>query len=230
MTLEERVIRLEDTEAIRYLQAKYQRSLDTRDFDSLAECFAEDVVSSYGNGSMSYKGKDAVMEFLIGAMTPSMPSTHLIHGGEIDIISSYEAEAKWYLEDYLLHQKYKMKLHGAAIYEVKYIKLPAAQPAAGNSATAENLPAWNSATAENSAAGNSATAENLPAGAERVDGGRGWKISSIGYKRCYEYMEMRGPVNLITLGKKSFIKSLKEGGVARLGRYGAMFYNKWFRK
>ena len=208
MTLEERVIRLEDTEAIRYLQAKYQRSLDTRDFDSLAECFAEDVVSSYGNGSMSYKGKDAVMEFLIGAMTPSMPSTHLIHGGEIDILSSYEAEAKWYLEDYLLHQKYKMKLHGAAIYEVKYIKLPAAQPAAGDSATAENL----------------------PTGAERVDGCRGWKISSIGYKRCYEYMEMRGPVNLITLGKKSFIKSLKEGGVARLGRYGAMFYNKWFRK
>ena len=197
MTLEERVIRLEDTEAIRYLQAKYQRSLDTRDFDSLAECFAEDVVSSYGNGSMSYKGKDAVMEFLIGAMTPSMPSTHLIHGGEIDILSSYEAEAKWYLEDYLLHQKYKMKLHGAAIYEVKYIKLPA---------------------------------ENSPVGAERVDGCRGWKISSIGYKRCYEYMEMRGPVNLITLGKKSFIKSLKEGGVARLGRYGAMFYNKWFHK
>lgn len=208
MTLEERVIRLEDTEAIRFLQAKYQRSLDTRDFDSLAECFAEDVVSSYGNGSMSYKGKDAVMEFLIGAMTPSMPSTHLIHGGEIDILSSYEAEAKWYLEDYLLHQKYKMKLHGAAIYEVKYIKLPA----------------------ENSPAGNSANAENSPAGAERVDGCRGWKISSIGYKRCYEYMEMRGPVNLITLGKKSFIKSLKEGGVARLGRYGAMFYNKWFRK
>ena len=208
MTLEERVIRLEDTEAIRYLQAKYQRSLDTRDFDSLAECFAEDVVSSYGNGSMSYKGKDAVMEFLIGAMTPSMPSTHLIHGGEIDILSSYEAEAKWYLEDYLLHQKYKMKLHGAAIYEVKYNKLPAAQPAAGNSATAVNL----------------------PAGAERVDGCRGWKISSIGYKRCYEYMEMRGPVNLITLGKKSFIKSLKEGGVAKLGRYGAMFYNKWFHK
>ena len=208
MTLEERVIRLEDTEAIRYLQAKYQRSLDTRDFDSLAECFAEDVVSSYGNGSMSYKGKDAVMEFLIGAMTPSMTYSHLINGGEIDILSSYEAEAKWYLEDYLLHQKYKMKLHGAAIYEVKYIKLPAAQPAAGNSATAENS----------------------PAGAERVDGCRGWKISSIGYKRCYEYMEMRGPVNLITLGKKSFIKSLKEGGVARLGRYGAMFYNKWFRK
>ena len=230
MTLEERVIRLEDTEAIRYLQAKYQRSLDTRDFDSLAECFAEDVVSSYGNGSMSYKGKDAVMEFLIGAMTPSMPSTHLIHGGEIDILSSYEAEAKWYLEDYLLHQKYKMKLHGAAIYEVKYIKLPAAQLAAGNSATAKNSPAGNSATAENSPVGNSATAENSPAGAERVDGCRGWKISSIGYKRCYEYMEMRGPVNLITLGKKSFIKSLKEGGVARLGRYGAMFYNKWFRK
>ena len=36
MTLEERVLRLEDIEAIRYLQAKYQRCLDTRDFDGVA--------------------------------------------------------------------------------------------------------------------------------------------------------------------------------------------------
>lgn len=122
MTIEERITRLEDIESIRCLQAKYQRCLDTRDFDGIAECFAEDVVSSYGNGTMSYEGKDAVLEFLCGVMTLDMPSTHLIHGGEIDVQSAESAVAKWYLEDYLLHQKYKVKLHGAAIYDVAYVK------------------------------------------------------------------------------------------------------------
>lgn len=122
MTLEERITRLEDIEAIRCLQAKYQRCLDTRDFDGIAECFAEDVVSSYGNGSMSYEGRDAVLEFLCGVMTLDMPSTHLIHGGEIKVQSADTATAKWYLEDYLLHQKYKVKLHGAAVYDVSYVK------------------------------------------------------------------------------------------------------------
>ena len=185
--IEERITRLEDIESIRYLQAKYQRSLDTRDFDALAECFSEDVVSSYGNGKMSYCGKEAVLDFLIGAMTPDMPSTHLIHGGEIDILSTTTAKAKWYLEDYLLHQKYKMKLHGAAIYEVEYVKMEAS-------------------------------------------GRQVWLIKSIGYKRCYEYMEMRGVVNLVTLGKKTFINAIKKCGGAGLGHYGELFYKRWFHK
>lgn len=123
MTLEERITRLEDIEAIRYLQAKYQRCLDTREFDELASCFADDVVSDYGNGTMAYEGKDAVIKFLCSVMTLDMPSSHLIHGGEIDIIDANTAKAKWYLEDFLLHEKYKMKIHGAAIYEVEYKKL-----------------------------------------------------------------------------------------------------------
>jgi len=122
MTIEERITRLEDIEAIRQLQAKYQRCLDTRDFDGVASCFTDDVVSSYGNGSMAYEGKDAVLGFLCSVMGLDMPSTHLIHGGEINVNSADSADALWYLEDYLLHQKYKMKLHGAAIYHVNYRK------------------------------------------------------------------------------------------------------------
>ena len=110
MTLEERITRLEDIESIRSLQAKYQRCLDIRDFDGLAECFAEDVVSSYGNGSMSYVGRDAVLKFLSEVMTLKMPSSHLIHGGEIEVKDTSNASAKWYLEDFLLHRKYKVKI------------------------------------------------------------------------------------------------------------------------
>ena len=160
MTLEERITRLEDIEAIRSLQAKYQRCLDTRNFEEMAECFAEDVKSSYGNGSMSYDGRD----FLRSVMTLNMPSTHLIHGGEIDVHTDGTAAAKWYLEDYLLHKKYKVKLHGAAIYDVTYAKGP----------------------------------EGI------------WRIKTIGYSRCYEYMEFRGLVNQITLKKTTFLDAIKK--------------------
>lgn len=163
MTLEERITRLEDIEAIRALQAKYQRCLDTRDFDGLAECFAEDVVSSYGDGSMSYEGREAVLGFLRGAMSLDMPSSHLIHGGEIDVKDAGSASAKWYLEDFLLHRKFLVKLHGAAIYDVDYVKRE----------------------------------------------GR-WMIRSIGYKRCYEYVELRGLLNIFTLRKTTFLDALRK--------------------
>lgn len=179
MTLEERITRLEDNEAIRQLQAKYQRCLDTRDFDGIASCFTNDVVSSYGNGNMSYNGKEAVMQFLCKVMTLDMPSTHLIHGGEISFSDNSHAQGKWYLEDFLLHKKYKMKLHGAAIYDVSYTKCNGL-----------------------------------------------WLICSIGYQRCYEYMEPRGIFNLFTLKKTTFLDNLKHADPNTLGTWGRYFKSK----
>lgn len=176
MTLEERITRLEDIEAIRQLQAKYQRCLDTREFDELASCFTEDIVSSYGNGSMSYQGKENVLAFLCRVMTLDMPSTHLIHGGEIDILDTTHATAQWYLEDHLLHKKFLVKLHGAAIYHVNYLKID-----------------------------------------------EKWLIQSIGYERCYEYVEIRGLLNLFSLRKTTFLKKLKDKKPDELGKYGKIF-------
>ena len=123
MTIEERIQRLEDIEAIRYLQAKYQRCLDIRDFDGISECFASDVVSSYGNGEMSYVGSENVIAFLKSVMTIDMPSAHMIHGGEIDILSTTTATAKWYLQDFLINKAHGVNIHGAAIYENGYEKV-----------------------------------------------------------------------------------------------------------
>lgn len=162
MEIEERIKRLEDIEAIRFLQARYQRCLDTRDFDGMAECLAPDVVSSYDGGKMSYSGRDEVIAFLKRVMTLDMPSSHLIHGGEIEILSATGAKAKWYLEDHLLHKKFLVKLHGAAIYDVTY---------------------------------------------ECRDGL--WKIKSIGYTRCYQYVEGRHLLNLLTLKKTVFLDRIK---------------------
>ncbi len=123
MTLEQRIQRLEDIEAIRYLQAKYQRCLDSRDFNGIASCFADTVVSAYGNGEMSFKGKDQVLGFLMKSMTLDMPSAHMIHGGEIDIIDETNATGKWYLQDFLINKTYNINIHGAAIYQNSYIKV-----------------------------------------------------------------------------------------------------------
>ncbi len=122
MTLEERIQRLEDIEAIRYLQAKYQRLLDSRDFNGIAGCFADDVVSSYGNGEHTFEGKNMVVGFLMNSMAIDMPSAHMIHGGEIDVDGD-TAQAKWYLQDFLCYPKYSININGAAIYDVKYVKV-----------------------------------------------------------------------------------------------------------
>ena len=183
MNLEERVQRLEDIEEIRYLQAKYQRCLDARDFDGLAECFTDDATSSYCDGKKVFHGKDEILHFLMDVMSLSMPSAHLIHGGEIDWIDPSSAKAKWYLEDHLHHQKYLVQLHGTAIYECEYTK---------------------------------------------VDGA--WKILFIGYTRGYEYAELRGPINVLTLKKANLIKNTKKKDEASLGKYGKEFRSKSYKK
>lgn len=163
MDLEERVARLEDIEAIRYLQAKYQRCLDTRDFEGLSECLALDAVSSYDSGKHSFFGRDAIVGYLKSVMSLNMPSGHFIHGGEIDIENEDHASAKWYLEDHLFHRVFCVKLYGSAIYDVKYIK---------------------------------------------ADGS--WSISSIGYRRSYQYVGLATPVNFLSLGKTTFLDALKK--------------------
>ncbi|GEM_PF-799238 len=185
MTLEERINRLEDIESIRCLQARYQRCLDCRDFDGIEACFTQDVDAAYDNAHESYKGRDNVMAFLRSVMTTDIPSSHLIHAGEIDIQSPTTAHAKWYLEDFLLHRKFLAKLHGTAIYDVDYIKQ-------AHQSSSEN--------------DNSTTIQ--------------WRICRIGYTRCYEYFELRGLVNILTLGKTTFLDLFKknkgktnEGGI-----------------
>lgn len=183
MELEERIARLEDIEEIRSLQAKYQRCLDSRDFDGLAECFTEDAVSSYGNNTMAYTGRDEILKFLCGVMTPQMPSTHLIHGGEIEWTDRMHAEGIWYLEDHLVHKRFLVKLHGAAVYHVKYRKE-----------------------------------------------GEKWRICSIGYERCYEYVELRGILNLITLKKTTLIQKIKDADPDTLGEYGKYYQYQTLKK
>lgn len=127
MTIEERLQRLEDIEYLRTLQARYQRCVDTRAWDELLDCFVPDAVSSYGDGSMAYEGRDNIVNFLKSQLKTFITSTHMIHGSEIDWKDPEHAHARWYFEDYLLHGRFMAKCHGAAIYHVDYQKCPDGQ-------------------------------------------------------------------------------------------------------
>ena len=57
-----------------------------------------------------------------------------------------------------------------------------------------------------------------------------WLIKSIGYKRCYEYFEFRGLLNILTLRKKTFFDEVKKKNPDELGTYGRLFRNFFSKK
>ena len=55
---------LEEVEEIKQLKYKYQRCLDTKDWDGLAETFTKDATTAFSDGQYVFKGVDKIMEFL----------------------------------------------------------------------------------------------------------------------------------------------------------------------
>lgn len=122
MTLEERIQRLEDIEAIRYLMGRYFCALDTHKWDVIAECFDVDVHTEYCDGFMVYDGREDAAGFLASCMLPEQISSHQGHGYQIDIIDRTHARAKIYLEDTLINFLGHTNQRGSAIYDNEYIK------------------------------------------------------------------------------------------------------------
>ncbi|WP_020106752.1 nuclear transport factor 2 family protein [Nocardia sp. 348MFTsu5.1] len=82
-TLEERIQRLEDIEAIRQLDARYCRHLDNGDWDSLMDLFTDDGVF---DGLSRVEGKTAMRTFFAGLEEGGLTSFwHFITNLEIDI-------------------------------------------------------------------------------------------------------------------------------------------------
>ena len=55
---------LEELEAIKRVKYKYQRCIDSKQFDELAECFTEDATAAYDSGKFSANGREAVLELV----------------------------------------------------------------------------------------------------------------------------------------------------------------------
>jgi len=121
--LEARLNRREDIEAIKRLKYKYFRTLDSKLWDELAECFTEDATTAYSSGQHSYQGKEAIMKFLREGLNPTMISMHQCHHPEIELTSDNTATGVWALQDYVIMTQANIGLRGAAFYHDEYVKV-----------------------------------------------------------------------------------------------------------
>lgn len=115
---------LQELEAIKRLKYKYLRCLDQKRWTELAECFTQDATSAYSDGKFSYSGRDQIMEFLRGALSPrTMISSHRVHHPEIDLTSPTTATGIWALEDTVIETTANVTIRGAAFYYDEYVNV-----------------------------------------------------------------------------------------------------------
>jgi len=115
---------LREIEAIRQLKYRYMRTLDQKRWDEMAECFAPDASCAYSGGKYAFEGRDRIMQFMRESMDrPSFLSSHRVHHPEIRLTGPDTAAGTWALEDYVIDTEHRFRLHGAAFYEDRYVKL-----------------------------------------------------------------------------------------------------------
>jgi hypothetical protein len=112
-----------EIESIKQLKYKYLRCLDQKLWSEMAECFTEDASSAYSGGKYSYQGRDAILEFLEGAMGhDGFLSSHRVHHPEIELLSPTEATGVWALDDVVIDTRFDITIRGAAFYTDGYVK------------------------------------------------------------------------------------------------------------
>lgn len=123
---------LVEVEAIKKLKARYQRAVDTKDWDLIRSVLAPNARSVYSDGKYAFEDREAIVEFLSdpkGLGNTNIQSMHHAHTPEIDITSETTAKGKWYLEDFVL-SPYPTSwapngtvMHGTGIYIDEYVKI-----------------------------------------------------------------------------------------------------------
>ncbi|MDP6980378.1 MAG: nuclear transport factor 2 family protein [Myxococcota bacterium] len=127
--------KLVEIEAIKQLKARYQRAVDTKDWDLMRSVLAPEATSVYSDGKFSFEGRDKIVEFLSnphGLGNPAIQSMHHAHTPEIELTSEATATGVWYLEDFVITAlptdaaPNGTVLHGTGIYHDEYVKIDGA--------------------------------------------------------------------------------------------------------
>lgn len=122
-----------EIELIKKLKARYQRAVDTKDWDLMRSVLAPDARSVYSDGKYAFEGRDAIVEFLSNGLgDPGVQSMHHAHTPEVEITSDTTATGTWYLEDFVVSARPGdgapdgTVLHGTGIYHDEYVKIDGA--------------------------------------------------------------------------------------------------------
>lgn len=113
----------QDLEAIKRLKYRYQRCIDTKQWEELRDCFTEDAKANYSSGKFTFDSRDGILRFLEGSMgADTFHSCHAVTQPEIDLVDERTATGRWCLQDYVIDTGFDMIVQGAGFYEDEYRK------------------------------------------------------------------------------------------------------------
>jgi uncharacterized protein (TIGR02246 family) len=112
---------MDDMEAIKQLKARYFRTMDTKDWDTMRQVFTDDVVmDTTDSGGDIVTGADRFLAFLRQALD-AVVTVHHGHTPEIELTSASSASGIWAMED-MLRWPDGRELHGYGHYHETYEK------------------------------------------------------------------------------------------------------------
>ncbi|MCX6401486.1 MAG: nuclear transport factor 2 family protein [Propionibacteriales bacterium] len=115
----------EDLAAIARLKYRYLRSLDTKQWDDFATCFARDATADY-NG-LVFDDPGALVDYMRSNMGEGVLTMHQAHHPEIDLdpADADRAVGTWYLHDKVVVDAFRFALEGGAFYSDRYVRTAA---------------------------------------------------------------------------------------------------------
>jgi SnoaL-like domain len=121
--LRRRVQRLEDTEAIRRLKARYLNACDSQDPEGAKHCFAEgEVVIDMGHVGVFGDREGFAEVYRTFGCQPFILDMHHGANPEIDFIDDHHARARWALEYRNFNTQAKTVTFVSLIYHDEYVK------------------------------------------------------------------------------------------------------------
>ena len=114
---------LVELEEIKRLKYRYARFLDQKDWEGVATCFVEDATAAYGGKKGKLEGRDAIMEFLRGALKATTRiTTHSMGHPEIELTGPDSATGTWSLHDEVIDTELGFVVRGASVYSDEYAR------------------------------------------------------------------------------------------------------------
>ncbi len=112
---------MDDMEAIKQLKARYFRTMDTKDWETMRQVFTDDVLmDTTDSGGDIVEGADRFLAFLREALD-TVVTVHHGHTPEIELTSTSSATGIWAMED-MLRWPDGRELHGYGHYHETYEK------------------------------------------------------------------------------------------------------------
>ncbi len=119
-SLEERILRLEDIEAIKQLKATYCFCVDDGEIDALMERFTDDAV--WDGGPMGrFEGREAIRAFLRALPEQLSFALHWVMNPHISVDGDV-ATGRWYLVEPCTTAGSGRAIWGAGRYEERYVR------------------------------------------------------------------------------------------------------------